>query len=103
MHAACLVAEFGSNRLTQDVDEAVGRVGRLCYGDTSRRTRRFGILGMIVLVLDVIAIVSLLMGRSSVGHRLLWILLVLFNSRQLATVAQEVEDTIVKIMDEAVA
>ena len=37
-----------------------------------------GILGMIVLVLDVIAIVSLLMGRSSVGHRLLWILLVLF-------------------------
>ena len=37
-----------------------------------------GILGMIVLVLDVIAIVSLLMGRSSVGHRLLWILVVLF-------------------------
>jgi len=37
-----------------------------------------GILGMIVLVLDVIAIFSLLMGRGSVGHKLLWILLVLF-------------------------
>lgn len=30
-------------------------------------------------------------------------LLAMFNSPQLATVAQEVEDTIVKIMDEAVA
>ncbi len=37
-----------------------------------------GILGMIVLVLDAIAIFSLLMGRGSVGHKLLWILLVLF-------------------------
>ena len=37
-----------------------------------------GILGMIVLVLDVIAIFSLLMGRSSIGHRLFWILLVVF-------------------------
>ena len=36
-----------------------------------------GILGMIVLVMDVIAIFSLLMGRSSVAHKLLWILLVL--------------------------
>jgi hypothetical protein len=37
-----------------------------------------GILGTIVLVLDVIAIFSLLMGRGSVGHKLLWILLILF-------------------------
>ncbi len=37
-----------------------------------------GILGTIVLVLDIIAIISLLMGRGSVSHKLLWILLILF-------------------------
>ncbi|QDV85795.1 PLDc N-terminal domain-containing protein [Planctomycetes bacterium TBK1r] len=37
-----------------------------------------GILGTIVLVLDIIAIFSLLMGRGGIGHKLLWILLVLF-------------------------
>jgi len=37
-----------------------------------------GILGTVVLVLDVIAICSLLLGRGSVRHKLLWILLILF-------------------------
>jgi len=37
-----------------------------------------GILGTIILVLDIIAIFSLLMGRGSVSHKLLWILLILF-------------------------
>ena len=37
-----------------------------------------GILGTIVLVLDIIAIFSLLMGRGGTGHKLLWILLILF-------------------------
>ena len=37
-----------------------------------------GILGMLVLVLDLIAIFSLLTGRDSVTHKLLWILLILF-------------------------
>ncbi len=38
----------------------------------------YGILGMLVLVLDLIAIFSLLMGRGSVTHKLLWVLLILF-------------------------
>ena len=35
------------------------------------------IVGLIILVLDIIAIVSVLTGGGSVGHRLLWILLIL--------------------------
>jgi hypothetical protein len=37
----------------------------------------YGILGLIVLILDIIAIVSVLAGRGSVGHKVLWTLLVL--------------------------
>ncbi len=37
----------------------------------------YGILGIVVLILDIIAIVSVLAGRGSVGHKLLWTLLVL--------------------------
>jgi hypothetical protein len=37
----------------------------------------YNILGLIVLVLDIIAIVSVLGGRGSVGHKLLWTLVVL--------------------------
>ena len=37
----------------------------------------YGVLGMIVLVLDLIAIFSLLMGLGSVSYKLLWILLIL--------------------------
>jgi len=32
--------------------------------------------GLIVLVLDIVAIVSLLSGTSSVSHKVLWILLI---------------------------
>lgn len=35
------------------------------------------ILGTVIFVLDVIAIVSVLLGRGSVGHKVLWIALVL--------------------------
>lgn len=38
----------------------------------------YGIIGTIVLILDIIAIVSVLAGRGTVGHKLLWTLLVLF-------------------------
>ena len=38
----------------------------------------YGVIGTIVLILDIIAIVSVLAGRGSVGHKLLWTLLVLF-------------------------
>lgn len=38
----------------------------------------YGIIGIIVLILDVIAIVSVLGGRGTVGHKLLWTLLILF-------------------------
>jgi len=35
------------------------------------------IVGLIILVLDVIAIANVLTGGGSVGHKLLWILLIL--------------------------
>jgi hypothetical protein len=35
------------------------------------------IVGTIILVLDIIAIMSVLLGHGSLGHKLLWILLVL--------------------------
>ena len=38
----------------------------------------YGIIGTVILVLDLIAIVSVLLGVGSVGHKLLWILLILF-------------------------
>lgn len=37
----------------------------------------YGLLGLIVLVLDVIAIVSVLGGTASVGHKVLWVVLIL--------------------------
>jgi hypothetical protein len=37
----------------------------------------YEILGVIILILDVIAIISVLGGRGSVGHKLLWTLLIL--------------------------
>ena len=36
-----------------------------------------GLLGLVVLVLDIIAIVDILKGNKSTGFKLLWILLVL--------------------------
>lgn len=36
-----------------------------------------GIAGLIVLILDIIAIVSVLGSSSTVGHKLLWILVIL--------------------------
>lgn len=37
----------------------------------------YGIIGLIVLILDIIAIVSILGANKSVAWKLLWILLVL--------------------------
>ena len=37
----------------------------------------YGILGLIILVLDIIAIISVLGGRSSVEHKLIWTLVIL--------------------------
>lgn len=37
----------------------------------------YGIIGLLILILDIIAIVSVLTGGGSVGHKLLWILLIL--------------------------
>ena len=37
----------------------------------------YNLIGLVILVLDIIAIVSVLMGRGSVGHKVLWILLIL--------------------------
>lgn len=37
----------------------------------------YSLLGIVVLVLDIIAIVSILLGSGSVGHKVLWTVLVL--------------------------
>ena len=35
------------------------------------------LLGLVILVLDIVAIVSVLTGSGSLGHKLLWTLLIL--------------------------
>lgn len=37
----------------------------------------YGILGVVVLILDIIALVSVLGGSGSTGHKLLWTLLII--------------------------
>lgn len=37
----------------------------------------YSLLGIVILVLDIIAIVSILLGSGSVGHKALWTVLVL--------------------------
>lgn len=37
-----------------------------------------GILGLLVLILDIFAVASVLIGRGSVMHKLIWTLLILF-------------------------
>lgn len=37
----------------------------------------YSLLGVIIVVLDIIAIVSILSGRGSPGHKVLWTVLVL--------------------------
>lgn len=37
----------------------------------------YGLIGLVILVLDIIAIISVLTGGGSVGYKLLWILLIL--------------------------
>ncbi len=40
-------------------------------------TSTSGLLGLLVLVLDIVAIVSVIAGSGSLGHKLLWTLLIL--------------------------
>ena len=37
----------------------------------------FHLLGTVVFVLDIVAIISLLSGRGSVSHKVLWVVLIL--------------------------
>lgn len=37
----------------------------------------YSLLGIIIVVLDVIALISILLGHGTVGHKLLWTVLVL--------------------------
>ncbi|MBE7464178.1 MAG: PLDc N-terminal domain-containing protein [Planctomycetes bacterium] len=37
----------------------------------------YSLLGALIFALDLVAIVSLLLGRGSVGHKVLWIVLIL--------------------------
>lgn len=36
------------------------------------------ILGLIILILDIVVIVNVLRGGGSTGHKVLWVLLILF-------------------------
>lgn len=40
-------------------------------------TSTSGVLGLLVLVLDIVAIVSVIAGSGTLGHKLLWTLLIL--------------------------
>ena len=35
------------------------------------------IIGLLILIMDVVAIVSVLAGRGTIGHKVLWIFLIL--------------------------
>ncbi len=37
----------------------------------------YSVLGTVVIVLDVVAIISILFGSASIGHKVFWILVVL--------------------------
>lgn len=37
----------------------------------------YSLLGLLILILDIVAIASVVMGSGSIGHKLLWILLIL--------------------------
>ena len=37
----------------------------------------YSLLGTVIVVLDVIAIISILLGSARIGHRVLWIVVVL--------------------------
>lgn len=37
-----------------------------------------GILSLIVFILDVIGLASVLLGKGSVGHKVLWTMLIIF-------------------------
>ena len=37
----------------------------------------YSLLGTIVVVLDIVALISILLGRDTVGHKVLWAVLVL--------------------------
>jgi phospholipase D-like protein len=47
----------------------------ICFADIVIPS--FGLIGALILVLDIIAIVSVVAGHGSLGHKLLWTLLVL--------------------------
>ncbi|MHB1586434.1 MAG: PLDc N-terminal domain-containing protein [Acidiferrobacteraceae bacterium] len=40
-------------------------------------TEPYSLLGILVVVLDIIAVISVLFGSGTVGHKVLWIVLVL--------------------------
>lgn len=37
----------------------------------------YSLFGLLILILDIVAIASVVMGGGSVGHKLLWIILIL--------------------------
>jgi hypothetical protein len=37
-----------------------------------------GIIGIVILILDIIAIIDIVGGRGSAGHKLVWFLIVFF-------------------------
>lgn len=37
----------------------------------------YSLFGLLILILDIVAIASVVMGGGSIGHKLLWIILIL--------------------------
>jgi len=59
-----------------DAQRDVELRGRPIHGER-KRGDMVSIIGLLILVLDIIAIVKLLGGSSSVQHKVLWIILIL--------------------------
>ena len=58
-----------------------------------------GLLGLIVLILDIVALVSLLMGRGSLGHKLLWCVLIVLLPVSVVSVFVTIEDQVRRLVE----
>ncbi|MHB1514108.1 MAG: PLD nuclease N-terminal domain-containing protein [Acidiferrobacteraceae bacterium] len=52
-------------------------MGRAPGKDNNGMAEPYSLLGILIVVLDIIAIISVLFGNGTVGHKGLWIVLVL--------------------------
>lgn len=66
------------DEIGQQLDQLTSSTKQFLPGiSTNRGLSMYEILGLIVIVLDIIAIISVLMGHSSALRKLFWIILIL--------------------------